>query len=883
MPGFWRKCRTAFRWTRYCLWSLVLLALLALSWINVVGFPNFVKQRLTAALHDRGVTLEFSRMRWRFIHGIVAENVIIGDTKVHSDKPVLTAGQVQLRLDYGALAHRKFQLTGVVVRDGIFTLPLTPTNRLVVLNMQAEVSFRPDDTWSLDELRADFSGAKIRLAGQVVHAPELLGWRVFAGQPTSRGGLSQPLQDLYRTLARIKFDQPPQINATLHGDARDVHSFVLFVNASTHAVTTPWFSARGLQLAADLTAPADAPVNFDASLDFWTNALPFRVAWVTRTAHLGLDSVDASHVEFAGTWRAPQLAVSRLAAHTGGGNVVLAAALDVTTREVDFTNVSAFDPHVLKPFLPAAARDQLADFLWTQPPALTLDGRLTWPAWTNRVMDWPALTGPGCELHGELACTNAVARGLTVELVRTHFSYANLIWSAPDLRLAQGRTQLAVSGEASAATGNFRATLDGYLDAGTVRPFLPTNVSAPVYELVVVGEPVALDLAAAGNLRRLDSLAVAGHVAVTNLVVREQAFESVVADITYTNRILELLHPQSLREHGTQIMTADAVALDWNAGMYYFTNGYSTTDPMAVVNCIGPQTAAQIAPYHFFTPPTARVHGQLPLRDVKNPHELEGTDMTFDIIQGAPFRCDTLASTTIPGTVRWVSPDLWITNVVGEFYGGSARGNAHFDFRPVGYGSDFAFEVTVTNTDALRLGEDLTTNKSDLIEGRLSGHWVVTAANTKTWRSWNGYGDAGLREGQLWNIPVFGIASHMLNTVAPGLGNSRATDAAMKFVMTNGVIRSDLLEIHTLTMRLEYSGTVDLEQNANAHVTAQLMRNTPVIGSAISLMLSPVSKIFECQVTGQISAPKVTPIYFPFGKYLLHPIRTLEDLNGPKG
>jgi len=101
------------------------------------------------------------------------------------------------------------------------------------------------------------------------------------------------------------------------------------------------------------------------------------------------------------------------------------------------------------------------------------------------------------------------------------------------------------------------------------------------------------------------------------------------------------------------------------------------------------------------------------------------------------------------------------------------------------------------------------------------------------------------------------------------------------FVLTNGVIRSDSLEIQTATMRLQYAGTVDLEQNVNARVTAQLMRNTPVLGSLVSLVLTPVSKIFECQVNGLISDPKVTPIYFPFAKILLaplHPLRSFEEL-----
>jgi hypothetical protein len=377
---------------------------------------------------------------------------------------------------------------------------------------------------------------------------------------------------------------------------------------------------------------------------------------------------------------------------------------------------------------------------------------------------------------------------------------------------------------------------------------------------------------------------------VTNLAVREQTYESVAADFSYAGRVLEFLHPQSLRASGTQTMTADAVVLDWNAGMYFFTNGYSTTMPMAMIRCLGPKTAAQIEPYEFLSPPTVRVHGQLPLRDINRGRDLEGTDMTFEIVRGAPFRWSKLATTNIIGTVHWLGQSMVLTNVAAAFYDGDCAGGAYFDFHPTNYACNFSFEVAVTNLDVHLLGLDLSDSKTNLIEGFLTGRAVVTDADSKTWRSWNGYGRAELRDGLLWNIPMFGRFSPALNTVTPGLGNSRATEAKAQFVMTNGVARFDRVEIQTLTMRLEYAGTVDLQQNVDARVTAQLLRNMPVIGSVISMVLSPVSKIFECQVNGQVSEPRVTPIYFPFSRYLLmplHPVRAFEEImpaaDKPKG
>jgi hypothetical protein len=879
MSGFWRKCRIAFRWARYACWLLAVLALLALAWVNVIGVPQFFQTRIVAALREPGVPVEISRIRWRFIRGVVADNVIIGDRSNREAKPLFTAGQIQLRFDYGALLKKQFHLTGVVVRDGIFTLPVNATNHLTLLNVQAEVRFLPDDTWSLDELRADFSGAKILLAGQVVHAPDAKNWDLFAAKKTGgHGALANPLQELADTLAKIHFTRPPQINAQIYGDARDVHSFTLRLNADVPQVVTPWFAARGLQLAANAAMPASAPANADPTLDFWTNALPFRLAWTTRAAQLDAQKISAQKAECAGSWDAARLTVNRLSANIGGGDLDTAGSLDVATRDLLFTNRSALELHDLLPLLPEKVAAEILEMRWTQPPALAVEGSLTLPAWTNRAPDWNAALVETARLHGTFAATNAVARGRAVELARAEFFYADKMWRVPQFEVAQGRTHVSADGEFSLASENFRGQARGALDVDSVHPFLPTNIQHIVDVYFHAHEPVHLHAEFGGRGGEVDALWAAGGIAVTNFSVREQAYESAAAKVSFTNRALMFLRPESWRAGGTQRMTADSVTLDFGARMIFFTNGFGTTDPMAVVRAIGPKTAHYVEPYEFLSPPTVRVHGQLPLRDLNRGTDFDGTEMDFEIVKGAPFRWTKLRSASAKGTVRWLGQFLVVTNVTADFYDGQAAGWAYFDFRPSGYGCDFKFAAAVTNVDARLAGGDLTTNRSSLIEGRLTGNVEVTEANSGTWRSWNGHGAARLRDGLLWSIPVFGFASPVLDTIAPGLGNNRATDASATFMMTNGVARSDDLVIHTLTMQLDYKGAVNLQGEVNARVTAQLLRNTPMLGEFISTVLWPVSKIFECQVDGKITDPKVTPIYFPFSKYLLNPVRSLEQM-----
>src|ERR1035438_9131534 len=100
-PGFWRKCRASFRRFRVTALFAVLVLVCALVWFNRIGLPDFLKTRLVATLQTRGIDLEFTRMRLRFVRGLVIENARIGHTGTAGD-PVLSLAEIQLRLNHRA-------------------------------------------------------------------------------------------------------------------------------------------------------------------------------------------------------------------------------------------------------------------------------------------------------------------------------------------------------------------------------------------------------------------------------------------------------------------------------------------------------------------------------------------------------------------------------------------------------------------------------------------------------------------------------------------------------------------------------------------------------------------------------------------------------------
>ena len=696
---------------------------------------------------------------------------------------------------------------------------------------------------------------------------------MFHGKGTGvQAAVRTQLQKISDTLGRIHFEGKPQLSLVVSGDARDIHSFAVQLDVNAPAVQTPWGGARDVQLAANLTAPAGASTNFDSAWAWWTNLQPYRLAWNLQLTQLQSERLNADSVACSGSWQAPELAVTNLSAGLGGGQLDAQARLNVATREFAFTNSSCFDVHAVAALLTEKTRGRLAEFSWTQPPWVRAGGSLILPAWTNRQPDWRGEVQPTVRLDGELAFTNGTAFGATIDSACTHFDYSNQVWRLPDLAIAQAKTRLELEGGEDDATKNYRWHIRGAFDPETLRPFLTASNAVRGLSHFTFTGPATLDLDVRGRLYDYDSIEAAGRAALTNFMIRGQAADSVVSGFQYSNRVVEFFSPRLQRAGGAQTMTADKITLDFNTQRIWFMNGLGIADPEAVARAIGPKTGHVLEPYQFGEPPTVRVNGCVPLRGT------DGADLSFDIIKGAPFQWLKLKTPYIAGTVHWQGQTLILTNVAAAFYGGSGMSFANFDFHAPHEGADYQFAVTVTNVDLHLLAADLAPSTNHL-EGSLNGQLVVTRADSRDWRTCDGFGHVNLHDGLLWDIPVFGILSPVLNTVSPGLGNSRATEASAKFAITNGVIYSDSLEIRSTMMRLQYAGTVDLKENLNARVTAQLLRDTWVVGPLVSTALWPVSKLFEYHVTGTLKNPKSEPVYVP--KFLLmplHPLRSLEEL-----
>jgi hypothetical protein len=365
-----------------------------------------------------------------------------------------------------------------------------------------------------------------------------------------------------------------------------------------------------------------------------------------------------------------------------------------------------------------------------------------------------------------------------------------------------------------------------------------------------------------------EKTAFSARLAISNFTFRGEGVTNFSAAVSMTNGVIDVRDARIGR--GAEEAFIERAGIDLETKRLVISNATSTLEPMAVGRVIGPQTAETIAPYRFLKPPRAKVWGGLTIG------RTEDTDMHFDI-EGGPFSYSVFNLPEIKARLDWVTNTLVLTNVQGAFYDGRMKGDAFFDFSP-DVGSLFRFNLDVTNSSLHGLMSDVS-SPTNRLDGTIYGNLTITKANSSDWNSWNGYGYVTLHDGLLWDVPIFGVFSTVLNKASSGLGNSRAKEGAATYIITNSIIHTEDLEIHSPPVVLHYSGDVNFQNKVTARVEAVPLEDTPVLGSLVRLLAKPFTRmLFVYRVTGTLKEPKTEELYIA-SKILTLPFLPLKFLN----
>jgi hypothetical protein len=608
----------------------------------------------------------------------------------------------------------------------------------------------------------------------------------------------------------------------------------------------------------------------DPAWGHWNQIKPFTLVCQAEATNVLTPKLKLAHVAVQGGWHPPLLTIDKAEADMLNGHLNAGGVLDVVSREVQTRAAVDFDPHLVAPLLTSAAQHWISLYDWEAPPNLSASFRFVLPPWTNRIEDWPEASRDSIQLAGDFSVGRGAFRGIAVTNAQSHFTYSNRVWKVSGLRVAGPGGALGLDYDWSDVTDAFHFRFDSKLDPATALPLLTAPERRTLSQASFLDKPM-IQGDVWGNWHTPATTGFAGSLAAGHFTVRGESVDELHVQLDYTNLLLRL--SQLSLGHATGRVEIPLATVNLASNLFFMTNASSTMDPEPVRRALGKYAPPFMREVHFDSPPLVQASGSfIPANDY-------GTDMRF-IVRGDHFHWNGLNADSAQGSVYYHFRTVEVTNIQASIYAGKVRGWLTIEWEP-SLGTRFSSDCTLRDIDLRTLAQELTSKKSK-VEGMLDGHLVLAAPYDASSTNLFGHGWLNVHNGLLWDIKIFGIFSPILNAIAPGSGNSRARQATADFTITNGVLATDNLEIHSSGFRLFYRGTVDSRKRLNARVEANLLRDTPLFGYFLGWMLTPLDKLFEYRVTGTLQKPITEPLYIPkVFMAIMRPFSTLKEMRPP--
>jgi hypothetical protein len=625
---------------------------------------------------------------------------------------------------------------------------------------------------------------------------------------------------------------------------------------------TRWASASRVRLTGKFWQTfADPPPDWG----LWTNAAPFGADWHLEAADVAAYEVAAAYVECDGSWHPPEFKLANLHAELYGGTATVGAQCNVASRATQVKVLSDFDALALQPRLGASLSNWLNRIRYEGKPDLFAEVRATLPPWTNP----PATLGsdlvPTLVADGSFSTAAGSYLGMAVTAAQGHIIYSNRTLRIPTLHAVRPEGTADLRHEAQDLTGDVYWGIRSSIDPNVARPVLGEGPEQGL-DQVAFSTPPQVELQLWLNDRKGGLLGLAGSVSASNAVARGQPTVWLRTAVDFTNQVVRFFQPEVVFSNGAA--RADGLRLDLEPMRLTLTNAFSDTDPAQILTAIGDAgLVTTLSDYRFDQAPRIRLEGVIPLRGGP------GFDLRAHV-EGGPFQWWRIKSSQVQGEVRYLGHRLELRQMQGDFFGGTMEFDAAFDLLPGG--AHYRFTANATNANLQEVVRELSQSTNHL-QGRLDLRLNITNAWTTNLATWNGNGNFALRDGLLWEQPVFSILSGFINAITPGLGSVKFRSGSATVAITNGVFHSKDLLLDSALLQLKARGTVSMEHRVDTLIQARPLQSVGVIGPLLNSILWPVTKALEFRVTGTLQKPSVEPEYVP-GKLILAPLRPFETL-----
>ncbi len=496
---------------------------------------------------------------------------------------------------------------------------------------------------------------------------------------------------------------------------------------------------------------------------------------------------------------------------------------------------------------------------------LTVQGKL--PVLTNYIFTSNLLNN--LSISGETYITDASYKDIPISSLDAKFAFSNSVLNIKDLKLVSVSNVLNCKAVFDFNTKDIKSEIYCLIDPHKIGDYVPSLTTT--LELFQTTVPFEFNGSFSCKVTNIENGIISGSFSATNFSFRGKHIIELRSGIDYASKILSFSDIELIRTN--QQARGQKIIVDFNQDRVYLKSVWGNIHPEDLAQAIGEKVYNALSKVKFSVAPSVSAEGSVPM------HGSMG-DIRFNIY--APdIRWWKLNPKKVSCTVYWKDETMLITNYQSEFYYGNLSLTLFTDFNKTSTNSLY-YDAVLTDVNSKSLLRDILL-KPQNIEGKLSGNLSISSPTIDDYQKWSGKGKVELVDGLIWDMPIFGIFSPILNMVTPGLGNSRANFASATFIVTNGMVVSSDLEIRAKVLRMQYKGSIGFDKTVNARVEAEVLSEVWLLGPALKILLKPLTKLFIYKVDGSIDKPDIEPVYIP--RVLLfpfHPFKTLKNLVAPK-
>ncbi|HEV7924020.1 MAG TPA: hypothetical protein VGR14_01610, partial [Verrucomicrobiae bacterium] len=247
-----RSFLTVFKWCRVTVLLIVLLTVAGLTYLQLVGLPDYLKSPLLLALRQRGLDAQFASARFAWGPSILIENAAFSPTN-QATGPRLSAQWTQLNLNASAFLHGRLQVDSFQMLQGGLRLPVSPTNQLPLslTEVDLDVTLPTNNLALLNNGSAWFRGIRIHVNGEIRNFLSMRYWKLSlpsTGAGETKPAPTPPQPAVLEILQSIHFTGTPELNLHVYADGLDRNTLRGELKFSAAGTETPWCKTGPLHL-----------------------------------------------------------------------------------------------------------------------------------------------------------------------------------------------------------------------------------------------------------------------------------------------------------------------------------------------------------------------------------------------------------------------------------------------------------------------------------------------------------------------------------------------------------------------------------------------------------------------------------------------------------